>query len=241
VIGPAWCWPKRGVRTRDHEAELTVAPDLLERFPLTKRLVTGDALYCQRALCQRIVDSGGAYFVVVAENQPRLYDDLYWLFEWPAPDEAPFATAVEHRKHGARIERRRLWASTALEGYLDWPGARQVCKIERRREQAGQVSTEVAYAITSLGPEVAPARLLTLWRGHWAIENRLHYVRDVTFGEDASQVRTGAVPQVMAALRNLTIALLRQAGYTNIAAGLRAIGWQAGAALALLGLRDSRQ
>lgn len=199
------------------------------------RVVSGDALYCQRALCRRTVERGGDYFVAVAENQPSLYGDLFWLFEWPAPGEV-FRTAVSHDKHGDRTERRRLWASTALEGYLTWPGAKQVCKVERRREVKGKVSTEVAYAVTSLGPEVGPAELLAIWRGHWAIENRLHYVRDVTLGEDASHVRTGAAPQVMAALRNATIALLRRAGHANIAAGLRAVGWQAGAALSLLGI-----
>jgi predicted transposase YbfD/YdcC len=236
VIGPAWCWPKRGVRTSEHEAELTVAPDLLDGFPLAKRIVTGDALYCQRALCQRIIDGGGAYLFVAAENQPRLYDDLYWLFEWPAPDEAPFATAVEHRQHGDRIETRRLWASAALTGYSDWPGLRQVCKIERRVVRAGEVSRETAYAVTSLGPATTPAKLLRLWRGHWAIEHRLHYVRDVTFGEDASQVRSGAAPEVLASLRNAVIGLLRAGGHANIAAALRQMAWQPGAALHLLGI-----
>jgi hypothetical protein len=199
-------------------------------------VVTGDALYCQRELCRRIVARGGDYFVAVAANQRTLYDDLYWLFEWPAPGEA-FRTAGSTNQHGNRIERRRLWASTALADYTDWPGAQQVCKIERRRALGGKVSTEVAYAITSLGPATPPAELLALWRGHWAIENRLHYVRDVTFGEDASQIRSGAAPEVMAALRNVSIALLRGAGYRNLAAGLRAVGWQPGAALALLGIR----
>ena len=83
------------------------------------------------------------------------------------------------------------------------------------------------------------ARLLTLVRGHWAIENRLHYVRDVTFGEDASQVRSRAAPQVLAALRNVVTGLLRQAGWTNIAAALRHYAWQSGATLALLGVSVS--
>lgn len=216
---------------------MTVAPDLLERVPVAGRIVTGDALYCQRKLCRRVVERGGEYFVTVDANQPALLDDLRWLFEWPAPGEK-FGTAVSYDQHGDRRERRRLWVSGALTGYLDWPGAKQVCKVERRRERAGQVSTEVAYAITSLGPATPPARLLAIWRGHWAIENRLHYVRDVTLGEDASQVRSGAAPQVMAALRNTVIALLRHAGHANIAAARRALGWQTrtGAALALLGL-----
>jgi predicted transposase YbfD/YdcC len=213
-----------------------VAPDLLDGFPLARRIVTGDALYCQRALCQRIVDGGGAYLFVATENQPRLYDDLYWLFERPAPDEAPFASAVEHRQHGDRIETRRLWASSALVGYSDWPGLRHVCKIERQVLAEGALSRETAYAVTSLGPETPPAVLLRLWRGHWAIENRLHYVRDVTFGEDASHVRSGTAPEVLAAHRNVVIGLLRRAGHANIAAGLRQMAWQPGAALQLLGI-----
>jgi predicted transposase YbfD/YdcC len=80
----------------------------------------------------------------------------------------------------------------------------------------------VAYAVTSLSPQKAsPQRLLTLWRGHWGIENRLHWVRDVTFDEDRSAIRTGAAPQIMAALRNTVISMLRLAGSTNIAATLR--------------------
>ena len=90
--------------------------------------------------------------------------------------------------------------------------------------------------MTSLGPNTTPADLLRLWRGHWAIENRLHYVRDVTFGEDASQVRSGAAPEVLAALRNTVIGLLRAAGHTNIAAARRQMAWQPGAALQLLGI-----
>jgi len=107
--------------------------------------------------------------------------------------------------------------------------------VVRRRE------VEVRYAITSLGPEVGASRLLRLIRGHWAIENRLHWVRDVTFGEDASQVRTGAAPEVMAALRNLVIRLLRRAGVQNIAAALRGNEWQGGHILKLLHLSPQRE
>ena len=83
-------------------------------------------------------------------------------------------------------------------------------------------------------------RLLRLVRGHWGIENRLRWVRDVSFGEDASQVRRGSAPEVLAALGNVAIGVLRAAGWTNIAAGLRETGWQSGAALKLLGLCTCR-
>ena len=117
-----------------------------------------------------------------------------------------------------------------------WPHLAQVCRVRRRRVhlRTGEIEDEVSYAITSLGPERADAgRLLALLRGHWGIENRLHWVRDVTFDEDRCPIRTGAAPQAVAACRNLAIALLRRAGATNIAAALRTYAgrWPAGIAL----------
>jgi predicted transposase YbfD/YdcC len=98
-------------------------------------------------------------------------------------------------------------------------------------------SRETNYAITSLSPAKADAqKLQEIWRGHWGIENRSHYVRDVTMKEDASQVRTGSAPEVMAALRNVVIGLVRRAGGTNVAAALRHYSWKVTDALALLGL-----
>jgi len=93
-------------------------------------------------------------------------------------------------------------------------------------EQKGQKGAQVRYAITSLGSETDSRKLLNLVRGHWAIENQLFRVRDVTLGEDASQIRKGSAPQVMAALRNTVIALFRHSGAVNIAAAIRQNGWQ---------------
>jgi hypothetical protein len=97
---------------------------------------------------------------------------------------------------------------------------------------------EVVYGITSLSPERGtPEQLLALVRGHWQIENKLHWVRDVTFDEDRSQVRCGNIPQVIAALRNTTIGLLRWAGYSNIAAACRRFAAQPDLALSLIGIK----
>lgn len=112
-------------------------------------------------------------------------------------------------------------------------------KIERLSERRGKLTRQVRYAITSLDERPPARRLLQHVRGHWGIENRLHYVRDVTMGEDASQVRTGAAPEVVAALRNIVIAVLHQAGWTNIAAALRHHGWQPGEALRLLAINPT--
>ena len=110
---------------------------------------------------------------------------------------------------------------SALNHYLDWPNLGQVCCLERTRTRKGVKSVETSYGVTSLNPdETDPARLLRLRRGHWGIENQVHWVRDVTFDEDRSQVRTGAAPQVMAAPRNLVTGLVRRTGATNVAAAL---------------------
>lgn len=211
---------------------------MLENLPLKGRLVTGDALYCQRKFCREVCGAEGDYLVIVKGNQPGLFSDIELLFEEP-PEGDVFAFAEQRDRHGGRLDVRRLWGSVALRAHLDWPGVQQVCKIERVSERKGKLTREMRYAITSLGDEVGARQLLRHVRGHWGIENRLHYVRDVTFGEDASQVRTGSAPEVMAALRNVVIGVLRQAGATNIAAALREVGWQRGTALRLLGLAVS--
>jgi hypothetical protein len=140
--------------------------------------------------------------------------------------------------HG-RVEWRRLEASSALDGYLDWPGAAQVFRLQRRVIlcTTGVLREETVYGLTSLPPQRAdPACLLRTARAHWAIENRSHWVRDVTFDEDRSQVRVGSIPEVMAALRNTAIGLLRAAGHDRIAATCRRLAAQPWAALALLGI-----
>ncbi len=137
------------------------------------------------------------------------------------------------------MEQRCLTATTALNAYLDWPGVQQVFRIERRivRRRTGEVREEVVYGLTSLPPERASAaQLLAFNRAHWTIENRSHWVRDVTFDEDRSQVRVGSLPQVLAALRNTAIGLLRASGATNLAAACRRNAAQPWEALSLLGI-----
>lgn len=140
--------------------------------------------------------------------------------------------------HG-RIEIRTVRASSVLQGYLNFPYAAQVLRIDRITTdlQGENLRRETVYGVTSLSAEAAPPkRLLDLSRGHWHIENRLHWVRDVTYDEDRSQVRKGSGPRVLATLRNLAISLLRLAGFTNIAKALRIHAWDPSRALALTGI-----
>ncbi len=228
---------------------MSVAPRLLRGLRLRGHVVTGDALYCQRALCRLIRRKRGHYLLAVKANQPDLYADLALLFESPPPGEV-FVTHRSRSWYADRHEVRLLTASAALRGYLDWPGHQQVLRVVREvRSRCPSVSGGVAadpclrdvrYFVTSLpatgAQALRPDHLLDLVRRHWHIENRLHYVRDVTLGEDASAIRSGSAPQVLAALRNAVLGLLRHAHWRNIAAAIRHYTWLPQEAFRLLGL-----
>ena len=142
------------------------------------------------------------------------------------------------KAHG-RLEVRRIWTSTELNDYLDFPYVAQVFVIQRETTNlvTGEFRTETVYGLTSLSrAKASPARLLALNRGHWVIENSLHWVRDWAFDEDRCRIRRGTGARVMASLRNLVISLLRLAGAHNITAALRFCGRQQLRPLRLIGL-----
>ena len=177
-------------------------------------------------------EKGGEWLFRLKGNQPELHAGVALLFERPVS--AP-VTVRQQNRHGDRLEVRELALSSDLNEWAQWPGLAQVGRLTCLRRRKGQTTTETSYIITSLSPkQVTPAQLLHLVRGHWGIENRLHWVRDVTFDEDRSQVRTRSAPQVMAALRNLVIGLLRLCQTRNIAAALRALAGSPTRALTLV-------
>ena len=221
--------------------EITAAPLLLQGRCLRGTVTTVDALLTQRKLAEQILTQEGHYLMVVKRNQRQLYDELGWFFHTPPlPCEAPWREDVRVCKGHGRLETRRLTCTADLDGYLTWPGVQQVLRRECERIilKTGEVTRAVTYGLTSLTPaEATAAQLATLWQGHWTIENRVHYVRDVTMGEDAGQVHTGQGPQALAAMRNALISLLRQQGWTNIADALRYYHDHIHAALDLIGAR----
>jgi predicted transposase YbfD/YdcC len=172
------------------------------------------------------------YIVIVKGNQKKLRKQLRSL-PWT---EIPLQGRVKGTGHG-RSEIRRIKVATV--NSLLFPGARQAVQVKRRRtdRKTGKTTIKTVYAVTSLTAEQAdPAQLATLIRDHWQIE-ALHHVRDTTFAEDASQLRTGNAPRAMATWRNLAIGALRLAGATNIAAALRHNARNTDRPLALLGLK----
>ncbi|MHA2302627.1 MAG: ISAs1 family transposase [Candidatus Thorarchaeota archaeon] len=222
----------------DKTNEIGAMPEVLKNLVLEGKIITTDAMHTQRVTCQTIVDGGGDYVTIVKDNQHQLLDDVKTTFH------GPFSWMLEKSYdatldagHG-RIEKRCLTACDELPHYMDWPGVEQVFMVERATivKKTGEYYAETVYGITSLTPQQADAsRLSSLVRGHWHIENRSHWVRDVTFDEDRSQVRSGNIPQVMAALRNTAIGLMRWAGETNIAAACRMFAAKPRLALKLIG------
>jgi predicted transposase YbfD/YdcC len=218
--------------------EITQVETVLRQLVLKDRVVTMEALLTQRHVAQAIVDEGGDYVMIVKENQPQLRADIELVFTLPPAGDRQETARTVDIGHG-RIEQRNITTSEALVGYSTWPGLAQVFELGRHViiQKTGQERVEVVYGVTSLSSERAtPGRVLDLVRGHWSIENKSHWVRDVTFEEDRSQGRCGSIPQVMAALRNTAIGLLRWAGHTNIAAACRRLAAQPAQALALIGI-----
>src|SRR5947209_4850884 len=202
--------------------EIPVAQALLPCLPVAGRVFTADALHTQKDFMQCVDALGGKTLLTVKNNQPTLYADLALYFADP---HASFDHDFTLDQHRGRIEKRSIRVSTEMNSYLaDWPLIQQVAELTRTVtvRKTGTTSQEVLYLITPLTPqEAGPSRLLELVRGHWGIENSSHYVRDVTFGEDRSRLRSGQGPQILAALRNLALMLIHRQGPCQIAATRR--------------------
>ncbi len=221
---------------------------LNEYYCLAGHVITADAGHTVKAHARLICEELFAHYVFTVKlNTKKLWEELDAL-DWAS---VPVQHAAQEKGHGRR-ERRTIQVMTAPEHIRKrFPHARQVALIERyvtrtvrvkkgKRWVRKQVKSAVAvFIITSLDArEAAPQHLAGYVRGQWTIENKVHWVRDVTFREDASRVRTGPRPRIMATLRNLAIGLIRQAGYTKIAATIRKIRYDTALLLAILGLKN---
>jgi len=222
--------------------EIPLIQEVLEQLMVKGRVITVDALLTQVSVAESILEKEGDYVMIVKDNQPILREDIKTLFEeMPLSALQGSQANVIDIGHG-RIEERRLITSPLLNDYLNWPGVQQVFQLHRKTiiKKSGKIIEETVYGITSCSPQSADAnKLISFTRGHWGIENRSHWVRDVIFDEDRSQVRQGSIPQVMAALRNTAIGLLRLNGENSIARALRKFAAQPIAALALIGIVEN--
>lgn len=216
----------------EKSGEITCFTPLLDSVDdLAGAVITSDALHTQRAHATYLLRRDAHYIVIVKRNQRSLHQQLKAL-PWR---QVPLNARERDSGHGRR-EIRRIKVCTV--DNLLFPGACQAIQLKRRRtcRKSGKTTIKTVYAVTSLtADQASPVQLATLVRGHWGIE-ALHHIRDVTFAEDASQLRTGNAARAMATCRNLAIGALRLAGTTNIAASLRHNARDPNRPLALLGL-----
>jgi len=222
--------------------ERSAVPELLKGRDLAGTVLTSDALHTLRPTARQIRDQNGHYLMIVKKNQAALYAYLDMLFTLPAhpADREVWDTVgpTTEKGHG-RLETRSLTCGNAHIEDVDWPDVQQVVRRECERIllKSGKRTCEVTYGLVSLPPaEAGAATIEALWRGHWTIENRLHYVRDVAFGEDAGHAAQGTTAHALAALRNGLLMLFRSAHWSSVPDAFAHYGASVVRACAFIGL-----
>lgn len=201
------------VATAAKSNEITAIPELLDLVDVKGATVTIDAMGCQKKIAERIVDGGGDYVLAVKDNQPTLHEEIREFFELAGGDAARDTYCQQSESvdggHG-RIETRRVTATAELDWLVDkpaWKGLRSIVMVESERTVGDTTSTERRYYLTTLPPN---ATLIgERIRGHWGIENQLHWVLDMAFDEDRCRIRRGHAPDNFALLRKIALNLLR--------------------------------
>ncbi len=199
-------------KTRDKSNEITVVPELLRALELAGCIITADALHCQKNIAQEIIEADADYVLALKGNQPTAFDEIKTFLDDAVARRDPTLAFLETTDKGhGRVEVRRYWQTGQIAWFADreqWEGLRSVALVESLREVKGKQSVERRYYLSSLAVDVA--KVARAVRGHWKIENQLHWVLDVVFGEDQSRARTGHAAENLAATRRVAINLLRQ-------------------------------
>jgi predicted transposase YbfD/YdcC len=208
-------------KTQEKSNEITAIPELLDWIDVRGAIVTIDAMGCQKSITQKIVDKGGDYLISLKGNQGNLHKDVKMNFEKPTA--AAFfqmtSTETEAEKGHGRIEVRRCKVSTDIDWlrtrHPEWAELNSIVAVESERHVGEKVSIETRYFISS--STTTPERLLSAVRQHWGIENQLHWVLDVSFGEDSSRIRKDNAPTNIAIIRHAALNMMRTAKKTNVA------------------------
>lgn len=197
------------LKTEEKSNEITAIPELLDLLDIAGSVVTIDAMGCQTKIVEKIIEKEAGYLIGLKGNQVSLNNDVRLLFE-NKPNETYFKVAEEHDKGPGRLETRRCSATEDIQWlrdqYPQWKDLRSIVEIESTREIKGEISFEKRYYISSLAAQ--PKSLLNVVRQHWGIENKLHWVLDVSFGDDQSRIRKGNAPKNMAIVKKTVLNLL---------------------------------
>ena len=201
--------------------EIKTAIPLLDAIDIQGKEITADALLTQRKIAEYLVrDRKADYHFTVKNNQPGLFQDISLYFD---DRRDPDFIQYDPPDHG-RIETRKIWTTTELNTYLNFPYVGQAFVVERESidKKTGKHSREIAYGITSRTPEQAdPRRVLATNRGHWSIENSCHYIIDWNYDEDRSRIRTGNGPENISRLRRFAISIIKLKGARSVAQEMR--------------------
>ena len=213
--------PVEGDEELKRTNEIGMAIPLLDAIDLQGKDVTADALLTQRKLADYLcLERNAHYHFTVKGNQATLFQDIQLYFK---DRKDPDFITYDPPDHG-RIEIRKIWTTTALNHYLDFPHVQQAFVIERKsvEKKRGKESADIAYAITSRTPQEADAqKLLDINRGHWSIENSCHYILDWNFDEDRSRIRTGYGPENISRLRRFAIGVIKAKSVRSVAQKMR--------------------
>ena len=201
------------VKVADRSNEITAIPRLLSMLEVSGCIVTIDAMGCQKEIASKIIKSGADYVLSVKKNQPQLYEDIAETFADGLENISHDFSETVDKGHG-RMEIRKCWAISETD-YLDyvnedsrWKSLSSIAMVESERRVDGETTIESRFYISSLPNDAE--RLLAATRGHWSIENSLHWVLDISFREDESRVREGSAPENLAVIRHMALNLLKQ-------------------------------
>jgi len=198
-----------------------MAAPLLDAIDIEGKVITGDALLTQREFAEYLVKERHAhYHFTVKKNQLTLLQDISLYFE---DQKEPDFVQYDTPDHG-RIETRKIWTTTDLNNYLNFPHVGQAFMIQREvtYKKTGEYTSEIAYGITSrTSEEATPENILATNRGHWAIENECHYIVDWNYDEDRSRIRTGNGPENVTRLRRFAIGIIKAKGVRSVAQKMR--------------------
>ncbi len=213
--------PVKDLEDTKRTNEIKMAIPLLDTVDIEGKDVTADALLTQRKIADYLVTERHAhYHFTVKGNQKSLLEDIaFWFQDRKEPDFIQ-CTPPDH----GRIEIRKIWTTSELNGYLNFPHVGQAFAIERQfiDKKSGKNSGEIAYGITSRkAGDAGPERLLNINRGHWTIENSCHYIIDWNYDEDRGRIRTGYGPENITRLRRFAVGVIKSKKVLSVAQKMR--------------------